>query len=245
MPETPLPNLYRRLLQLIPSPCIVCGKSSRAAYSLCPDCETNLPWAGPCCIRCGEELPATTPEPRSCAGCTLHPPPFASCRAAFRYQSPIDSLLWDFKFKARFEAGNVLALLLAEKIAQHYSNTTAPDLLLPVPLHPKRLRQRGFNQALEITAVVSKKCGIPLSRIALVKMRDTTAQTKMHSANARKQNLKNVFAVADKGLLSQVKSVALIDDVVTTMATVSSVSRELRDCGIRQIEIWCLARASR
>ena len=152
-----MPNLYRRLLQSIPSPCIVCGKSSQAAYSLCPDCETDLPWAGPCCIRCGEELSATSPDPRSCAGCTLHPPPFASCSAAFRYQSPIDSLLSGFKFKARFEAGNVLALLLAEKIAQHYRNTTAPDLLLPVPLHQKRLRQRGFNQALEITRVVSRK----------------------------------------------------------------------------------------
>ncbi|MCH8176110.1 MAG: ComF family protein [Proteobacteria bacterium] len=245
MPETPVPNLYRRLLQLIPSPCIVCGKSSRAAYSLCPDCETDLPWAGPCCIRCGEELPATSPDPRSCAGCTLHPPPFASCRAAFRYQSPIDSLLSGFKFKARFEAGNVLALLLAEKIAQHYANTTAPELLLPVPLHPKRLRQRGFNQALEITRVVSKKCGIPFSRNAIVKMRDTTAQTEMHSANARKQNLKNAFSVANKAILQPVKSVALIDDVVTTMATVSSVSRELRGCGIRHIEVWCLARASR
>ena len=152
-----MPNLYRRLLQSIPSPCIVCGKSSQAAYSLCPDCETDLPWAGPCCIRCGEELSATSPDPRSCAGCTLHPPPFACCRAAFRYQSPIDSLLSGFKFRARFEAGNVLALLLAEKIAQHYRNTTAPDLLLPVPLHQKRLRQRGFNQALEITRVVSRK----------------------------------------------------------------------------------------
>ena len=240
-----MPNLYRRLLQSIPSPCIVCGKSSQAAYSLCPDCETDLPWAGPCCIRCGEELSATSPDPRSCAGCTLHPPPFASCSAAFRYQSPIDSLLSGFKFKARFEAGNVLALLLAEKIAQHYRNTTAPDLLLPVPLHQKRLRQRGFNQALEITRVVSRKCGIPFSRNAIVKMRDTTAQTEMHSANARKQNLKNAFGVADKVLLRQVKSVALIDDVVTTMATVSSVSRELRVCGIRHIEVWCLARASR
>jgi len=238
-------NLSRRLLQLMPSPCIVCGKSSRAAYSLCPDCEFDLPWAGPCCIRCGEELPATAPNPRSCAGCTLHPPPFACCRAAFRYQSPIDSLLSGFKFRARFEAGNVLALLLAEKIAQHYRNTTPPDLLLPVPLHPKRLRQRGFNQALEIARVVSKKCGIPLSRNAIVKMRDTTAQTKMHSAGARKQNLKNAFGVADNVLLHRVKSVALIDDVVTTMATVSSVSRELRGRGIRHIDVWCLARASR
>ena len=93
--------------------------------------------------------------------------------------------------------------------------------------------------------MVSKKCGIPFSRNAIVKMLDTTAQTEMHSATARKQNLKNAFGVTDKVLLHRLKSVALIDDVVTTMATVSSVSRELRGCGIRHIEVWCLARASR
>ena len=190
-------------------------------------------------------MPGTISDSRLCAQCLLHPPPFASCTAIFRYESPINGLLSGFKFKARFEAGYVLAALLAEKITQRYEDSLAPELLLPVPLHPRRLRQRGFNQALEITKVVSQQCQIPLCRNAIVKIRDTVAQTELHSAKSRKENLKNAFRVADKLNLRRVRSVAVIDDVITTMATVTAVCRELQRFGIRHIDVWCLARASR
>lgn len=237
--------LYRRLLQAIPSPCIVCRLPSGSALSLCADCEAELPWSGRCCNRCGEELTAVVSNSQTCARCLLVPPPFSSCTALFRYQSPIDSLLLGFKFKARFEAGYVLSSLLAKKICLHYADSNTPDLLLPVPLHPTRLRQRGFNQALEIAKVVSRKCRIPLSKNAIVKVRNTAAQTELHSARSRKKNLKEAFEAAAAFMPDAVKSVVLIDDVVTTMATVAGVSRELQRWGIRQIDVWCLARASR
>jgi ComF family protein len=245
LPKTRTAGLCQRLLQTIPSPCIVCGILSNSVLSLCAECEANLPWSWHGCNRCGEELTAGVSNTQSCARCLLVAPPFSSCTALFRYQSPIDSLLSGFKFKARFDAGYVLSCLLAEKISLHYADSIAPDLLLAVPLHPMRLRQRGFNQALEIARVVSRKCKIPLSKKAIAKVRNTVAQTELHSARSRKKNLKDAFAVTDTLVPGKVKSVAIIDDVVTTMATVAAVSRELQRRGVRQIDVWCLARANR
>ncbi len=139
----------------------------------------------------------------------------------------------------------LLSLLLANKMRVHYTKTPNPDLLLAIPLHRNRLKQRGFNQSIEIARVISRYCQIPLVKSALSKIRDTSPQTELGSARARKSNLKGAFRLANARQLESVKSIALIDDVVTTMATISAVSKVLQHHGIRHIDVWCLARSSR
>ena len=230
---------------ILPTVCMVCGRTCRREHSLCYPCELDLPRMGQCCNGCGLEYPPTALLANSCGECLLNPRPFSSCRNLFRYQPPINRLLAGFKFHCRFDVGCALSVLLAEHLQQIIRGVDKPDYLLPVPLHKNRLRKRGFNQALEISRVLSKHCDIPIAYDAVRKTRDTAAQTEMGSARARKSNLKRAFSVVDDSSLKSVKSIAIVDDVVTTMATVTALSHLLQSHGIRRISVWCLARACR
>jgi len=127
----------------------------------------------------------------------------------------------------------------------YYTTHTRPELLLPVPLHRIRLRSRGYNQASEIAKHISAVCNIRLHRRLLARTRDTRPQTEIGTAKKRLVNLQGAFLVKAPAALENVKSVAIIDDVVTTMATVTAATIALQNAGIAQVEVWCIARASR
>ncbi len=234
-----------KLIYLVPTSCLVCGGNWSGMRSLCGDCERELPWLEHACHHCGIKLEETLSTQNYCGSCLLNPPAVSACFGLFRYRSPIDKLIGSFKFNANFQAGHTLSQLLAIRAEHHYRHRQQVELILPVPLHRNRLRQRGFNQALEIAKLVSRQCRIPLSKSALLKVRETTPQTELGSARARKTNLTGAFNIGDLSALKSVKSVALIDDVVTTMTTVNTLARLLKRHGIRTVDVWCLARASR
>jgi len=119
-----------------------------------------------------------------------------------------------------------------------------PDLLIPVPLHRSRLKQRGFNQALEISKVVSKHTAIPLGDRLVQKVKNTQSQAELESALKRKRIQRRAFSFSKTDMPGSVNHIAIIDDVVTTMATVKSLATCLESRGIRQVDVWCLARAS-
>ena len=232
-----------RFSQLLPTVCMVCGKSIQAAYSLCRECEAELPWIQSACFRCGSEYPEDQLLGNRCGTCLLNPPPFRQCQSLFNYTQPISTLIADFKFRGQLDIGFALAWLLAERMLACYRIAPKPDLLIPVPLHRRRLRARGFNQALEIARLVARQCAIPMSNRAVRRTRHTPAQTTMNSARRRRLNLQNAFDLNRGKQLENVKSVALIDDVVTTGATVSELSKLLQSHGVDRVEVWCLARA--
>ena len=241
--------MFSKLLQTLrcalPATCIVCQQASGRDYSLCEDCELTLPKLGECCQRCGVELKGRLSYESLCSSCLLSAPTFDTCRAAFPYASPINKLVGNFKFSARFDIGYSLSRVLSRAFNAHYSGTGKPQLLLPVPLHTKRLRARGFNQSNEICRMLSSHCGVTTAYSVLKKIRSTKAQTSMNSADARKSNLRGAFALSPAEALKDISHIALVDDVVTTMATSEAISRLIRaqqDC---QIDVWCLARASR
>lgn len=238
-------SLIKAIRCILPTSCIVCGQVSARDYSICSDCEQELPRLDACCLRCGIPMNGRASRDSSCPKCQLSPPAFDACNAAFPYESPIDSLVADFKFSARFDIGYSLSRILAEAFNNHYADRSKPELLLPVPLHNSRLRSRGFNQANEICRVLSRRCRVPSSPRALIKTRKTEPQTSMSSAAARKSNLREAFALSGSGLFDAVTHIAIVDDVVTTMATVESISRLLRERLDCRIDVWCLARASR
>lgn len=237
--------LSKALSQLLTAECALCGLDCNANYGLCLDCEAALPRMQTSCLQCGAEQADNAFIDGVCGNCLLNPLVFNLCRAAFHYASPVNKLITNFKFNAKFDAGYSLATILARDIRHHYANRQKPQLLIPVPLHRNRLRIRGFNQAVEIGKVISRQCNIPLGHSAIKKIRDTTPQIELSSALARKTNVSNAFAIADESLLKNTERVVVLDDVVTTMATVAAISKLLRQQGVQQVDVWCLARAGR
>ena len=237
-----LDNLTRSIRCALPSTCIVCGQLAEREHCICNDCECGLPKLGACCRRCGIELRGGLAKDSCCTSCQIYPPEFDSCTAVFPYVSPIDKLVADFKFAARFDIGYSLSRVLASAFNSHYAEIPKPELLLPVPLSKSRLGSRGFNQAAEISNVLSRYCGVSVSHHAISKIRNTEPQTSMSSAAARKANLRKAFAVNRPESLTGITHIALVDDVVTTMATTQTISKILREQLDCRIDVWCLAR---
>lgn len=218
---------------------LVCDESSGTADPVCSACETELPWLMEHCEVCALPLPATG---LVCGQCLKQPAAFKQVVAPWTYSFPIDSLISRFKHQARWPLGHLLAHLLGQFLQHRYEDAALarPDCLLPVPLARKRLRERGFNQAAMLARWLNEDLNIPWDEHLLSRPRETVAQQDL-DARTRKRNLHQAFALADD---AQVKGrhLALIDDVLTTGATASSLARLLMDAGARQVDVYCLAR---
>lgn len=149
-------------------------------------------------------------------------------------------LIHALKFRHRLAAASVLGALLAQSLAR--LSQDSPQCLLPVPLHPRRQRQRGFNQSMEIARPISVRFDIPIAPRLARRRRHTPAQTGLVGAKARRRNMRGAFAV-EKASIAGLSHVAIIDDVVTTGATVRSLALTLKSAGISRIELWSVARA--
>ncbi len=156
--------------------------------------------------------------------------------APFLYQGAIRHLITTLKFNADFKNARLLGLLLSE-----YLNSTAekPELLIPMPLHNARYRQRGFNQTIEIARTVSTQLKIPLEINTCLRDRDTPHQTAL-SAKQRRKNIKNAFSITKT---IHAKHVAILDDVMTTGSTAHELARVLKKAGVGRVDVWVCARA--
>jgi len=200
---------------------------------LCAGCAAELPRNRSCCARCA--LPLATPA-ALCGECQRRAPPWSAAWAPFRYAWPLDRLESRYKFGRDLAAGRVLsALWQAEPRA-----VALPELILPVPLHRGRLRQRGYNQALELAKPLAKTFGIPLRCDLLQRRRATSAQTELDAAS-RRRNLRGAFALRAGTVLPA--HVAILDDVMTTGTTLAECARVLKRAGAQRVDVWALARA--
>lgn len=218
-----------------PPLCALCAQPGIADRDLCSGCWYELPRNTPCCQRCALPLQL---EGALCGACSRTPPPFERSVIPFRYEPPFDHLLQQLKFHQRLQLAPLLGQLLAEAVAQR--SEPLPALLLPVPMHPRRVRRRGYNQALELARRVSVELGIPFSGRLCRRVRHTPAQTTLQGRE-RRRNLRGAFTV--EGSLP--RHVAIVDDVVTTGATVQEFARSLRRAGAETIEVWACARAGK
>lgn len=221
-------------LALLPPRCLVCGETGSAGRDLCAACRTDLPWNHRACRRCALPLATTAAQ---CGACQQSPPPQASARAAFLYRPPLDRLLPRFKFHADLAAGRLLAGLMTEAFA----DAPRPQALVPVPLHASRLRERGYDQALELARPLARAFGLPLLAGALHRVRVTAAQSEL-DAEARRHNVRSAFSAVATGLPDHV---ALVDDVMTTGATLAECARVLQRAGVARVDLWVAARAPR
>jgi ComF family protein len=212
---------------------------------ICPGCLDDLPWLGQICRNCAMPLCAT--EFHTCGRCAqdsrLSPalPQTDICLAALAYEFPVDRMLTGLKYSARLEYARVLGELLAIRIHEYRQEglLRMPELLLPVPLHPRRLLHRGFNQAAEITRWVARRHGIPMLPELAQRCRHTPRQTGL-SSRARQGNVVGAFAVSDKVAN---RRVAIVDDVITTQATARELARVVSRAGAAAVQIWAVARA--
>ncbi len=173
-----------------------------------------------------------------CGRCLKRRPAFVSTWAPFVYAPPLSGLLTGFKFAGDLAAGRVLAELALEHWCRQAP--ARPQALLPVPLHVDRLRERGYNQALELARPLARGSGIPLLPDTLRRERATPAQSGL-SALARRRNLNGAFRVRDGTVLPA--HVAVVDDVMTTGATAQECALALRRAGVGRVDIWAIARA--
>lgn len=169
-----------------------------------------------------------------CGRCLRDPPAFDSARAAFEYRFPVDRLVQRFKFAGDLAIGR----WLGERLAGAVRPAERPDLLVAPPLTPARLRERGFNQAIELARAVARDRGVPLALDALRRVRETAHQPGL-GRRARRENLRSAFAAQGRWPDAHV---AVIDDVMTTGATAEALARALKAAGAARVSVWVLAR---
>lgn len=221
----------------LPGQCLLCAAPARRLAGLCADCTAALPRQQPACPSCAARLPTSAGDVLPCGECQHHPPVFNEALALFTYAAPVDQLIQRIKYGGDLALARELGELLASRILE--SDVARPDLLLPVPLHRTRLRTRGYNQALELTRPLSRRLRIPLDHELATRTRATAPQLDM-DRRERARNLRDAFAV--RGELSG-RHVAIIDDVMTSGATVTSLAKALKRAGAERISVWVLARA--
>ena len=215
---------------LLPQNCLLCGETA-ADLALCRRCHTDLPWhAAMACQVCA--LP--NPGGELCGACLKHPPAFDATRAILDFQFPVNALLRHYKYAGFLAIAEFMGTLLAERIR----NEQQPDIVIPMPLHPSRLKERGFNQAVEIARVVCARTSVPLDLHACSRTRPTPPQAGL-PLQARRKNLRGVFAC---NMDLSGKRIALVDDVMTTGASLDELARCIKGAGAAHVECWVAAR---
>ena len=222
----------------LPRLCLFCGVAvgEEAAVAVCPECEAQIKWVeSPLCTCCGKMFEEREGGDRVCGDCQTDSPPFARARAAAIYDGPVAQAITRFKFSRQMAYLPVMQHWLRRPLCMEL--VAAADLLAPVPLHPKRIKHRGFNQALLLARAFPEA---PVAREAVVRTRHTAPQVGLNPKE-RQDNVKGAFAVPDPELV-QGKSVLLIDDLLTTGSTVKECAKVLRRAGARRVEVLTVAR---
>ncbi|WLH35211.1 ComF family protein [Pseudomonas sp. FP2196] len=218
--------------------CLLCDEPAEAETPICVPCETELPWLGDHCQTCALPLPAAGLK---CGECLLEPPAFEQVAVPWLYGFPVDSLITRFKHNAKWPFGHLLADVLGQYLLYRFDEDLArPNMLLPVPLASKRLRQRGFNQAAMLARWLSRHLDLPCEENVLRRIKDTSAQQEL-DAKARKKNLRSAFDLSPDADVKG-RHLALVDDVLTTGATAQALARLLKDAGAARVDVYCLAR---
>ncbi|MBB5193610.1 ComF family protein [Silvimonas terrae] len=214
---------------LPPAQCILCGQAARSG--LCPACQQDLPWLNQAvCPRCA--MPSALPA--DCPQCQHNPPAFNQTVAAFSYEGWLARCIPAGKFSGRWS----LFTLLAQTSAHRFEGVARPDYLVPVPLHGARWRERGFNQSALLAQIWGRHLQVPLSAGWLDRVRDTGHQLRL-DLDARQRNMRRAFVTTPTVAGTHI---ALVDDVMTSGATLHVAARTLLRAGVRRVDAWVLAR---
>lgn len=238
--ETDVKKFLNNILEtLFPSniTCMFCGgeiKEEKGA--VCENCLKNLPWVKKFCLRCGTPIESNA---NYCITCKAGAREFDSARAPFVYKDLICEVIHNFKYNGKKYLAQHLALFMAETFKKMEKEILKVDMIVPVPLHKSKQKERGFNQAELLARELSKILLIDLNINNLKRVKKTKTQTKLNFSE-RQENLKDAFIVEDKTEFKN-KVLLLIDDVLTTGSTTNNCAKLLKECGAKAVYVLTLA----
>jgi ComF family protein len=212
--------------------CFLCGAHS-GSRCLCRGCESDMPQLGRSCPQCALPSGSGNGSGIGCGACLRHAADYDLTLAAWRYDFPCDRLLHAFKYRGHLALAHYMASTVADKIDKQV------DLIIPMPLHKRRLAERGFNQAVELGRVLARLTRTPMSTQLAKRERDTAPQAGLPHAE-RQANLRGAFSCRPR--LDGMR-LAVVDDVMTTGATLNELARTLKRAGAAHIQNWVVARA--
>jgi ComF family protein len=222
-----------------PRVCLLCRAGTKRPTHLCLPCERELPILPEGCLKCADACAEGTTH---CPACEAEATPYDRSFACFSYEGQVAKLITDLKFHANFPPTHLFSHTLLTHIQTHwYQTRPLPTRLLPLPLHPKRLKTRGFNQALEIARPLARALPLTLDTHSLVRLKDTAPQSGLGSAE-RALNMSLAFSAVGS-LLGE--HVAILDDVMTTGQTLTAAALAAKAAGAATVDLWCVARTRR
>ena len=236
------PELFRAAVSLFYPPiCEDCGASVESRQYLCPECQARAPRIiPPFCEKCAEPFPGAITGPFDCGNCTNQTLHFDAAIAGYRARGVVRRLIHEFKYHQRIYLRHVIGDWLAAVLNDPRIDPSGFDVIIPVPLHPAKQRERGFNQAELLARSLSARTGLPVD-LALERVRFTNTQTAFDRAE-RMENLHNAFRLRRRRDVQGLR-VLLVDDVLTTGSTLSECARVMRRAGASSVYAATAARA--
>ena len=220
--------------------CLLCRGATPLRQPVCRLCIAQCPIADNSCALCG--VPLLSASVDTCAGCLKKAPPYDQCLPAFIYRYPINHIIQRIKYSRQISLLPIFSRTLAEILCHSYSGLEWPEVIIPVPLHKRRLSHRGYDQALllgrELQKTLRKVQSIKLDYKLVQRSRNTPAQQEL-PARERRKNIRGAFRLTTT---LDYRHVAIVDDVVTTGETVGEITRMLKKQGVERVDVWCLAR---
>jgi ComF family protein len=226
---------------LFPRSCVFCDSARVDPKSfLCQEClESIRVISHPFCSQCGLPIPGLALQSDGlCGRCLSSPPPYSRARYGVYYEGRLRDALIRFKYYAALAVGKSLSDVLIAAFRRHYDRDEF-DMIIPMPVHRKRLFQRGFNQAVILAVNLASKVTLPVDRRSLIKVKDTPPQAQLPRAQ-RVSNLRNSFSIHDPVNVLK-KNVLLIDDVATTGSTIAEATKTLLKAGASRVDALVLA----
>jgi ComF family protein len=233
---------------LYPPRCRFCKQSTPGQNEgcFCPGCQSKIRLIShPMCTRCGRPFIDVSGEDHECGVCLTRAPHFLKARAWACYpregdeRHPLRAVLQQFKYSRKVSLGKALGSLMARAGRDDFRDVTL-DCIIPVPLHPRRLRWRGFNQSVILGREVTRLWGVPMDPLVLLRSKETVPQTEL-AEDERRRNVRAAFAVNPMKSIAG-KSLLILDDVYTSGATVNECSRTLLRAGAKEVYVFTLAR---
>jgi len=213
--------------------CLLCVANDGGELGICDGCNSDLPWhSKPHCPQCGLDSNGLL-----CGSCINSPPAFDATFSLFTYDFPLDSMMQRYKYGNMLNLGYIFGQMLGKK-----TNLADVDLIIPMPMHPMRLKERGFNQSLEIAKIITKSHPEKLDFTSALRQKHTPPQASL-PLKERVKNIKGAFKInVDSVDNFKNKRIAIVDDVMTTGASLNELAKTLKKVGAEHVECWVIAR---